>query len=120
MAKGRDPKLAANWVMVELFGALNRLGLGIEASPVAAPALGELVDLIIDGTLSGRLAKDVFAAMVETGRPATAIVAERGLKQVTDSGAIAAAIDAVLAAHQDKVADYRGAKRSSSASSWAR
>ena len=99
VAQGRDAKLAANWVMVELFGALNRLGLGIEASPVAAPALGELVDLITDGTLSGRLAKDVFAAMVETGLPATAIVAERGLKQVTDSGAIAAAIDAVLAAH---------------------
>jgi aspartyl-tRNA(Asn)/glutamyl-tRNA(Gln) amidotransferase subunit B len=110
VAKGRDPKLAANWVMVELFGALNRLGLDIEASPVAAPALGELIDFITDGRLSGRQAKDVFATMVETGQPAAAIVAERGLKQVTDSGAIAAVIDTVLAAEAAKVADYRGGK----------
>jgi len=110
VAQGRDAKLAANWVMVELFGALNRLGLAVEDSPVAAPALGGLVDLIADGTLSGRLAKDVFAAMIETGKPAAAIVAERGLKQVTDSGAIAAAIDAVLAAQTEKVAEYRAGK----------
>jgi aspartyl-tRNA(Asn)/glutamyl-tRNA(Gln) amidotransferase subunit B len=110
VAKGRDPKLAANWVMVELFGALNELGRDIAESPVAAPALGELVDLITNGTLSGRLAKEVFAAMVETGQSAAAIVAERGLKQVTDSGAIAAAIDAVLAAQAEKVAEYRTGK----------
>jgi aspartyl-tRNA(Asn)/glutamyl-tRNA(Gln) amidotransferase subunit B len=110
VAQGRDAKHAANWVMVELFGALNRLGLAIEDSPVAAPALGGLVDLIADGTLSGRLAKDVFAAMIETGEPAAAIVAERGLKQVTDSGAIAAAIDAVLAGQMEKVAEYRAGK----------
>jgi aspartyl-tRNA(Asn)/glutamyl-tRNA(Gln) amidotransferase subunit B len=110
VAKGRDPKLAANWVMVELFGALNRLGLGIERSPVSAAALGALVDLIRDGTLSGRLAKDVFAAMVETGKGAGEIVAERGLKQVTDSGAIESAIDAVLAAQADKVAEFRAGK----------
>jgi aspartyl-tRNA(Asn)/glutamyl-tRNA(Gln) amidotransferase subunit B len=110
VAKGRDPKLAANWVMVELFGALNRLGRGIEQSPVSAEALGELIDLIADGTLSGRLAKDVFAAMVETGKRAGAIVEERGLKQVTDSGAIESAIDAVLAAQADKVAEYRAGK----------
>ncbi len=110
VAKGRDAKLAANWVMVELFGALNRLGLGIEQSPVPAAALGELVDLIRDGTLSGRLAKEVFAAMVETGKGAAAIVEERGLKQVTDSGAIESAIDAVLAAQADKVAEYRAGR----------
>jgi aspartyl-tRNA(Asn)/glutamyl-tRNA(Gln) amidotransferase subunit B len=110
VAKGRDPKLAANWVMVELFGALNRLGLGIERSPVSAAALGALVDLIRDGTLSGRLAKDVFAAMVETGKGAGEIVAERGLKQVTDSGAIESAIDAVLAAQADKVAEFRAGR----------
>ena len=110
VARGRDAKLAANWVMVELYGALNRLGLGIERSPVSAEALGELVDLVIDGTLSGRLAKEVFAAMIETGKGAALIVEERGLKQVTDSGAIESAIDTVLAAQGDKVAEYRAGK----------
>ncbi|HUH83140.1 MAG TPA: Asp-tRNA(Asn)/Glu-tRNA(Gln) amidotransferase subunit GatB [Stellaceae bacterium] len=109
-ARGRDAKLAANWVTGELFGALNRMGLGVERSPVPAAALGELLDLISGGTLSGRLAKDVFAAMVETGKPAAAIVEEQGLRQVTDSGAIEGAIDAVLAAQADKVAEYRGGK----------
>jgi aspartyl-tRNA(Asn)/glutamyl-tRNA(Gln) amidotransferase subunit B len=110
VAKGRDPKAAANWVMGELFGALNRLGLGIEQSPVAAQALGELLDLVADGTISGRLAKDVFAAMAETGKGAAEIVAERGLRQVTDSGAIEAAVDTVLAAQPEKVAEYRSGK----------
>ena len=110
VAKGRDPKLAANWLMVELFGALNRLNLGIEQSPVSAKALGELVDLIVDGTISGRLAKDVFAAMVETGKAPKTIVEERGLRQVTDTGAIERAIDAVLASQAEKVAEYRSGK----------
>ena len=110
VAKGRDPKLAANWVTGDLFGALNRLGRGIEQSPIAAAALGELIDLISDGTISGRLAKDVFAAMLETGRSASAIVEERGLRQVTDAGAIEKAVDAVLAAQADKVAEYRAGK----------
>jgi aspartyl-tRNA(Asn)/glutamyl-tRNA(Gln) amidotransferase subunit B len=110
VAKGRDPKLAANWVMGELFGALNRLGLDIECSPVSAGALGELIDLIADNTISGRIAKDVFAAMLETGKRAAILVDERGLKQVTDSGAIDGAIDAVLAAQADKVAEYRSGK----------
>ncbi len=110
VARGRDAKLAANWVMGELFGALNRAGTDIERSPVAADALGELIDLIRDGTLSGRLAKDVFAAMLETGRPASAIVAEQGLRQVTDTGAIEEAVDAVLAREAGKVAEYRGGR----------
>jgi aspartyl-tRNA(Asn)/glutamyl-tRNA(Gln) amidotransferase subunit B len=110
VATGRDPKQAANWVTGDLFAALNRLGVGIEASPVTAEALGEMIDLIADGTISGRLAKDVFAAMVETGERPAKIVAERGLKQVTDSGAIEAAIDAVLAANGDKIAEYRAGK----------
>jgi aspartyl-tRNA(Asn)/glutamyl-tRNA(Gln) amidotransferase subunit B len=109
-AKSRDAKLAANWVMGDLFGALNRLGLDIGRSPVSAEALGELIDLIVDGTISGRIAKDVFAAMLETGKRAAVLVDERGLKQVTDSGAIDTAIDAVLAAHADKVAEYRSGK----------
>ncbi len=110
VARGRDPKLAANWVMGDLFGALNRLGIGIEQSPVPAAALGELIDLIVDGTVSGRLAKDVFAAMVETGRGAAVLVQERGLTQVTDSGAIERAIASVMAAQADKVAEYRAGK----------
>jgi aspartyl-tRNA(Asn)/glutamyl-tRNA(Gln) amidotransferase subunit B len=110
VAEGHDPKLAANWVMGDLFGALNRLGVGIEQSPVTAQALGELIDLILDNTISGRLAKDVFAAMVETGKSASAVVEERGLKQVTDTGAIENAIDAVLAAQADKLAEYRAGK----------
>jgi aspartyl-tRNA(Asn)/glutamyl-tRNA(Gln) amidotransferase subunit B len=110
VAKGRDARLAANWVMGDLFGALNRLGLGIERSPVSAAALGGLLDLIADGTLSGRLAKDVFAAMVETGRSAADIVEERGLRQVTDSGAIESVIAAVLAREADKIAEYRSGK----------
>jgi aspartyl-tRNA(Asn)/glutamyl-tRNA(Gln) amidotransferase subunit B len=110
VAKGRDAKLAANWVMVELFGALNRLGRSIEDSPVAAAALGELVDLIRNETISGRIAKDVFAAMVETGKRAAAIVEERGLQQVTDTAAIERAVTEVLAAHADKVAEFRAGK----------
>jgi aspartyl-tRNA(Asn)/glutamyl-tRNA(Gln) amidotransferase subunit B len=109
-ARGRDAKLVANWVMGDLFGALNRLGRGIAESPVSAAALGEMIDLIADGTISGRLAKDVFAAMVETGDNPGRIVDERGLKQVTDTGAIETAVDAVLAAQAGKVAEYRGGK----------
>jgi len=107
VAKGRDGKLASNWVTVELFGALNKLGKGIEESPVSAKALGGLIDLISDNTISGRIAKDVFEAMLETGKAAAAIVEEKGLRQVTDTGAIEAAIDKVLAANADKVAEYK-------------
>jgi aspartyl-tRNA(Asn)/glutamyl-tRNA(Gln) amidotransferase subunit B len=110
VAKGRDPKLAANWTMGELFGALNKQGKGIDQSPVSAENLGGLIDLISDNTISGRIAKDVFAEMVETGKPAALIVEEKGLRQVTDTGAIDTAIAGVLAANPDKVADYKGGK----------
>ncbi|MBM3583918.1 MAG: Asp-tRNA(Asn)/Glu-tRNA(Gln) amidotransferase subunit GatB [Alphaproteobacteria bacterium] len=110
VAKGRDAKLAANWVMVELFGALNRLGKEIDASPVSAVQLCGLLDLMADGTISGRLAKDVFAAMVETGKDAAIVVEEKGLRQVTDTGAIEAAIDAIMAREAAKVAEYRAGK----------
>jgi aspartyl-tRNA(Asn)/glutamyl-tRNA(Gln) amidotransferase subunit B len=106
----RDGKLTANWVTGELFGVLNKLGKGIEESPISAEALGELIDLIGDQTISGRIAKDVFEAMLETGKGAAAIVEERGLKQVTDTGAIEKAIDAILAANSDKVAEYKSGK----------
>jgi aspartyl-tRNA(Asn)/glutamyl-tRNA(Gln) amidotransferase subunit B len=110
VAAGRDPKAAANWIMGDLFGALNRLGVGIEQSPVSAEQLGSLIDLIVDGTISGRLAKDVFAEMVVSGADPGAVVEAKGLQQVTDSGAIEAAIDAVLAAQADKVAEYRAGR----------
>jgi aspartyl-tRNA(Asn)/glutamyl-tRNA(Gln) amidotransferase subunit B len=110
VAKGRDAKLAANWVISELFGVLNKQNKEIAESPVSASSLGELVDLIADNTLSGRLAKDVFQAMVESGKGAKAIVEEKGLRQVTDTGAIEAAIDKVMAEQADKVAEYRSGK----------
>lgn len=110
VAKGRDGKQAANWVTTNLFGALNKLGKGITESPVAAEQLGQLIDLIADGTLSGRLAKDVFEIMIETGDDPAKIVEERGMKQVTDTGAIEKAIDEVMAANMDKVEDIRGGK----------
>jgi aspartyl-tRNA(Asn)/glutamyl-tRNA(Gln) amidotransferase subunit B len=96
--------------MGDLFGALNRLGLGVEQSPVSAEQLGALIDLIVDGTISGRLAKDVFAEMVASSADPNAIVEAKGLRQVTDQGAIEAAIDAVLAAQADKAAEYRAGR----------
>jgi aspartyl-tRNA(Asn)/glutamyl-tRNA(Gln) amidotransferase subunit B len=110
VARGRNPKTAANWVMGDLFAALNRLEIGIEASPVSPAQLGALIDLVADGTISGRLAKDVFAEMVATGADPGTIVERKGLRQVTDADAIAAAIDDVLAAQADKVAQYRAGR----------
>jgi len=110
VAEGRDPKLAANWMTVELFGALNKMGKTLADSPVTPDHLGALVGLIGDGTISGRIAKDVFAEMVETGSSPDAIIEEKGLRQVSDTGAIEAMIDAVLAENADKVAEYRGGK----------
>jgi aspartyl-tRNA(Asn)/glutamyl-tRNA(Gln) amidotransferase subunit B len=103
---GCDPKAAANWVMGDLFSVLNKTGLGIENSPIAPDRLGALIDLIADGTISGRIAKDVFAEMVETGEAPGAIVAAKGLVQLSDAGAIDAAIDAALAAHPAQRAQY--------------
>jgi aspartyl-tRNA(Asn)/glutamyl-tRNA(Gln) amidotransferase subunit B len=110
VAKGRDPKQAANWVMGDFFAALNATGKTIENPPVTAANLGRLIDLITDGTISGRLAKDVFVLMVETGQDPSVIVEEKGLKQVTDTGAIEAAVDAVMAANPDKVEQVKGGK----------
>ena len=107
VAKGRDPKVAANWVTGDFFAGLNRVGRDIEDSPVSAADLGALLDLIADRTLSGKLAKDVLEAMFETGEPPAAIVEARGLRQVTDGGAIEAAVAKVIADNPDKVAQYR-------------
>jgi aspartyl-tRNA(Asn)/glutamyl-tRNA(Gln) amidotransferase subunit B len=110
VAKGRDPKQAANWIMGDLFSVLNRTGKTIETSPVSAASLGRLLDLIADSTISGRIAKEVFEAMVESGENPAAIVDSRGLRQVTDTGAIDAAVAQVLAANADKVAEYRAGR----------
>ena len=110
VAKGRDPKLASNWVTGDFFGALNKAGKEIQDSPVSAEALGGLIDLIADNTISGRIAKEVFEEMFATGKPAAEIVEAKGLRQVTDTGAIEAAIEAVMAANAGKVEEYRGGK----------
>jgi len=110
VARGRDARLAANWITGDFFAALNRTGKGIEDSPVSAANLGALLDLMADNTINGRIAKDVFEAMVETGAAPGEIVEQRGLRQVTDTGAIDAAVEAVLAANPDKLAEFRGGK----------
>jgi aspartyl-tRNA(Asn)/glutamyl-tRNA(Gln) amidotransferase subunit B len=108
---GAEPKQAANWTVAELFGALNRLGKGIDECPVSPKQAAELLKLVADGTISGTIAKQVFEIMLETGQGAAAIVEEKGLKQTSDTGAIDAEIDKILAANADKVADYKAGKQ---------
>lgn len=103
-------KSAANWLISDLYGALNRLGKTIGDSPVSPAQGAELLKLVADGTLSGTLSKQVFEIMLETGQGANAIVEERGLKQTSDTGAIEAVIAEVMEKNADKVADYRGGK----------
>jgi aspartyl-tRNA(Asn)/glutamyl-tRNA(Gln) amidotransferase subunit B len=107
---GAPAAQASNWVTGELFGALNRLGKGIEDSPVAPAQAAELLALVADGTLSGSLAKQVFELMLETGQGAAAIVEERGLKQTSDTGAIEAVIADVLGRNPGQLEQYRGGK----------
>jgi aspartyl-tRNA(Asn)/glutamyl-tRNA(Gln) amidotransferase subunit B len=103
VAAGRDGKQAANWVINELFGRLNKEGLGIDASPVSAAQLGGVLDLIASGEISGKMAKDLFEIVwTEGGNPAE-VAAVRGMKQVTDTGAIETAVDAIIAANPDQV-----------------
>jgi aspartyl-tRNA(Asn)/glutamyl-tRNA(Gln) amidotransferase subunit B len=102
-----NPKLAANWVITELTGALAQAGLALAQSPVSAAALAELVSLISGATLSGKMAKEVFAEMLRTGTGAMAIVAEKGLQQVTDSGAIGEFARQAIQANPGAVAEYR-------------
>jgi aspartyl-tRNA(Asn)/glutamyl-tRNA(Gln) amidotransferase subunit B len=103
VAKGRDGKLAANWVINELFGRLNKEGLGIEQSPMSASQLGGIIDLLSAGTISGKIAKDLFEIVWTEGGDPADIVEKRGMRQVTDTGAIETAVDAILAANPDKV-----------------
>jgi aspartyl-tRNA(Asn)/glutamyl-tRNA(Gln) amidotransferase subunit B len=105
-----EPKLGANWVMGELAAALNKEGIDIGASRVCAEDLGSLVLRIADGTISGKIAKDVFEAMWASGRGADAIIEEKGLRQITDSGAIEKVIDEVMAKNPTQLADYRSGK----------
>jgi aspartyl-tRNA(Asn)/glutamyl-tRNA(Gln) amidotransferase subunit B len=107
VAKGRDAKLAANWVINELFGRLNKEGKDVATSPMSAEQLGALVDLIADGTISGKIAKDLFEIVWTEGGDPRAIVAARGLTQVTDLGAIEKLIDDVIAQNPDKVAQAK-------------
>jgi aspartyl-tRNA(Asn)/glutamyl-tRNA(Gln) amidotransferase subunit B len=103
-------RTASNWLISDLFGALNRLGKDIAQSPVSPAQGAQLLSLVADGTLSGSLAKQVFEIMLETGDDPAKIVEERGLKQTSDTGAIEAAIADIMAANEDKVAEYRGGK----------
>jgi aspartyl-tRNA(Asn)/glutamyl-tRNA(Gln) amidotransferase subunit B len=105
--RARDGKLAANWVINELFGRLNKEGHGISASPVSAEQLGAIVDLIGEGTISGKIAKDLFEIVWQEGGDPRALVEERGMKQVTDLGAIETVVDDIIAANPDKVAQAK-------------
>ena len=107
VAKGRDAKSAANWVINELFGRLNKEGMDIRQSPVGAQQLGALLDLIADGTISGKIAKDLFEIVWSEGGDPREIVKARGMVQVTDLGAIEALVDEVIAKNQDKVAQAK-------------
>jgi aspartyl-tRNA(Asn)/glutamyl-tRNA(Gln) amidotransferase subunit B len=109
-AVGGEPKMCANWVMGDLSAALNARGVGIEQSPVSAAALAGLVHRIADGTISGRTAKEVFEAMVAGEGSADAIIDQKGLKQVSDTGALEKVIDEIIAKNPSQVAAYRGGK----------
>jgi len=106
-ATGRDAKLVANWVINELFGRLNKEGFDIARSPVSAAAIGAIVDLISSGVISGKIGKDLFEIVWQEGGDPREIVEARGLKQVTDTGEIEKAIDEIIAANPDKVAQAK-------------
>jgi aspartyl-tRNA(Asn)/glutamyl-tRNA(Gln) amidotransferase subunit B len=106
-SKARDGKLAANWVINELFGRLNKEGQDISGSPVSPSQLGTIVDLIGEGTISGKIAKDLFEIVWQEGGDPRALVEARGMKQVTDLGAIEKVVDDIIAANPDKVAQAK-------------
>jgi aspartyl-tRNA(Asn)/glutamyl-tRNA(Gln) amidotransferase subunit B len=104
VAQGRDGKIAANWVINDLFGRLNKEGLAIEATPMSADQLGGIIDLITSGEISGKMAKDLFDLIWNKGGIPADVAAANGMKQVTDTGAIEAAVDEMIAANPDQVA----------------
>ncbi len=109
-ANGHDAKKVANWMMGDFFAMLNEKKISLEESPISPENLGRLVDLITSNVINGKTAKDVFALMAETGDTPDKIVEEKGLKQVTDTAAIEAVIDAVISANPDNVAAYKAGK----------
>ena len=110
LAAGAEAKQASNWLLSELFGALNKMGKSLDESPVNPAQAAELLGLVADGTISGSIAKQVFEIMLETGQGAAAIVEEKGLKQTSDTGAIEAVIAEILAANPGQLEAYRGGK----------
>ncbi|WP_193370889.1 Asp-tRNA(Asn)/Glu-tRNA(Gln) amidotransferase subunit GatB [Pelagibius marinus] len=108
VAEGRDPKLAANWVIGDYFGALNKSGADLESAPVDAKKLGGLLDLIADGTISGRIAKEVFEEMWDSGQDAGAIVEAKGLKQISDSSEIEGMVEEIIANNPKQVEQFKG------------
>ena len=107
VAKGRDAKAAANWVINDLFGRLNKEGKDVASSPISAAQLGAILDLIADNTISGKIAKDLFEVVWSEGGDPRALVEQRGMKQVTDVGAIEKTVDEIIAKNPDKVADAK-------------
>jgi aspartyl-tRNA(Asn)/glutamyl-tRNA(Gln) amidotransferase subunit B len=110
LAAGAEPKQASNWLLSELFGALNKMGKSLDESPVSPTQAAELLGLVADGTISGSIAKQVFEIMLETGQAAAAIVEEKGLKQTSDTGAIEAVIAEILANNPGQLEAYRAGK----------
>ena len=110
LAAGAEAKQASNWLLSELFGALNKMGKSLDESPVSPTQAAELLGLVADGTISGSIAKQVFEIMLETGQGAAAIVEEKGLKQTSDTGAIEAVIADILANNPGQLEAYRGGK----------
>ena len=110
VARCGDAKLSANWVSVELQGLLNKNDWEISASPIQAERLGDLIARIIDNTISGKIAKTVFEAMLEDASSVDSIIESKGLKQVTDSGAIEKLVDEVIANNPEQVEQYRAGK----------
>jgi len=107
VAEGRDPKLAANWVIGDYFGALNKSGADLQSAPVDAKKLGGLLDLIADGTISGRIAKEVFEEMWDSGQEAGAIVEAKGLKQISDSSEIETLVEDIIANNPKQVEQFK-------------
>ncbi|MFT4327056.1 MAG: Asp-tRNA(Asn)/Glu-tRNA(Gln) amidotransferase subunit GatB, partial [Wolbachia pipientis] len=110
LVRKHDSKIAVTWLTVELFGRLNKTNIDIVSSPIKADALSELLDFIVDGTISAKLGKQVFDIMFETGKPASLIIEEQNLKQITDTCQISEVIDKIINDNQDKVQEYKGGK----------
>ena len=109
-AKGRDSKIIANWVIGDLFALLNKTNKTIEDPPILPESLGELIDFIQDGTISGRIAKEVFESMAVSGKAAAAIIEEKGLKQVSDVKELTNVIKQVLSDHPNELSEYKNGK----------